>query len=376
MQKISGTIKRHVAGSPSDYYSAWLKEDEAYVDKATLALPTVSQNLWKKSGVYDIDVCLDGSWIPSATGGFVLITTGEPIIVYTTLSGALFVEELGGISTQLPGVFDLVAIERGWKSTSDVFVDQGIVITAKVKNSNLIKTYVYKRTVGGLAWVPDMDIPMQFLSTSLKLHRLTDYRMGLTATGNELSELIITDRTYVSQAVPPEYLLLPTFNMREVSTDPIYINTIKVQSMTRDEVVLTKFNASDIQLSVYNLQPIKFFYGGNTDDSTIFLAWDQYRELKPGVQPNDLLPFLSAVDSTGARVQINSVEFYNYSLILRCAEFNSAVGDITATYTGSQIIYGGGIEQPGFTVTFTPVGLVPPDTDPPKPTRIISVVVL
>lgn len=377
LKKVRGVFQRESIAAPVNYYTTWLDESGVCkVGVSPLAAPTNVQTLLLTEGVQDCDIALDGSWKTIQSEGFRLITQGLPYLATINSAGQLLVEQLGEPSVTFEGNYSHTAMVRGWKHQSDSSIDQGLLIFASLKDTPLIEVYAYKQVASQMAWTKTMDIATSGIPTGLTAKLLTDFRWALTVDYGESSQMLISDRTYVSQAVRPESVTLKAINRKTGQNTIIPVQRVKLEHADKDVVVLKALARQSSYNTVTSLVPLKNVWAYNTGGTLITMLWDQRLFYDESTTLETLLSGFSITDSAGINIGKTNIVFLEYGVSFECTDFNNAEGDITVTYVGNYLKWGLGQLQGQFSATFSPEGLKPVAVDPPLPIKAYRVEVI
>ena len=150
----------------------------------------------------------DGDWVLRNDDTIDTLETQEnPWIFWVDTENILY-GQLGDDETtkvQLDTNVSKIYACRGFSSMYYKEQDQGLVL-AYIKDGKVYYTqYVYNPTAKECRW-SDIFVLDESLSNvkSVAVQRLNDYRLGFTVVANNETRLYITDRMYVTQAVPKE----------------------------------------------------------------------------------------------------------------------------------------------------------------------------
>ena len=231
--------------------------------------------------ISDAAIAFDGDWIVGGNNTWTLVTEEEPWI-FLVSEGRLYAQHgTSGSSIILAGATAnnvlFVAAERGYfpKDYADLNTDQGLVVAYITVDGVFYRTYV--NTAAGKVWLEEEKIDTPELSsasaTSIQIHRLNDYRLGIvvsTPTGNHW---YYTDRAYSQMAIKPEY-----FNLYGASQYPpihmaLGVNTTVQQpnftwEINKDKNIFTA--TSDRALMLYNDVNLKSLF--SIDNSAVELS--------------------------------------------------------------------------------------------------------
>jgi len=174
----------------------------------------------------------DGDWVRrDGAKAYTLETYTLPAIAYVDTYGTLWLYQ-HGMSVD-PIMMDSnvtwVSLVRGYKSNEFPDQDQGLILSWIRDGNVFYRQYAYFN--GSYQWHPIEQLTETGDVTFVQVHRLNDYRIGVVTQGASENLWYITDRTYVSQAVPTE--ILRSFLM----------GTSKLITMSQEEVDGITFEA-------------------------------------------------------------------------------------------------------------------------------------
>lgn len=203
--------------------------------------------------ISDAAIAFDGDWIVGGSGTWTLVTEEEPWI-FLVSEGRLYAQHgVSGSSIILAGETAnnvlFVAAERGYfpKDYAARNTDQGLVVAYITTEGVFYRTLV--RTAAGKAWLGEEQIAVAGLSaastTGIQIHRLNDYRLGITISTPAGNHWLYTDRAYSQMAFKPEHF---------------------------DLVGLQQYIPLHMAIAINTTMPIPEFTWGINDDKTIITA--------------------------------------------------------------------------------------------------------
>ena len=130
----------------------------------------------------------------------------NPFVFWITPTGELYVQTGSDTTTRvhLASKVSAVSAVRGFKSELYPEQDQGVIVAYVVDGIVYYRNYCMQVT-GKYLW--EYEKCLDQLGTGIvrvHVHRLNDYRVGFVATNAEGHTWIISSRTYVNAAFPPE----------------------------------------------------------------------------------------------------------------------------------------------------------------------------
>ena len=135
---------------PTEYLMVYIKDGDAIVASADADHHTTFVDRYVVGHAIDCAIEFDGYWIEAENNKYSLVTVGDPYIFTVNSSGVLLLQ-IGKDGLPLVlcsnGVTKVSAI-RGWKSTQDTDIDQGL-ICAYVKTDGTAYYRTYSRQLDG-----------------------------------------------------------------------------------------------------------------------------------------------------------------------------------------------------------------------------------
>jgi hypothetical protein len=315
----------------------------------------------------DVACDFDGRWgyISDRSGIYfdttiiwALETFGEPYFAIVN-DGALTVRIAHGDSYLLASNVVKCAMLRGWKSTTSVLVDQGLVCAYIKTDGGIYYRNYCEQEDGSYIWelerlIEDFVAP----NSNVSLFRTADYRLGFLAENAGHISWLITHRAWAGMAITPEFISANA----DAPTITVY-DIVYIDSQTTDEYV-----SADVSVDLdvlYALSPVMLYAANepNIDDDYGYLVRVRFDE--------------RVWNTTGTEAAFTLTDEYNgiwygqiitgdgtKELLIEFTNFNNASGVVTLAYTPGTAT--GDIEVLAITsTTFTPIGLVPFAVDPP-----------
>lgn len=177
-------------------------------------LPAYAEEQWKYQwsldSVKDVAIEYNGEWrINSKNRYYELVTEEYPYIFFTDTSDTLYVQKWDDINSRLPlaeGVSN-ISVCRGWQSTLDTGVDQGLIIGYLRGGVVFYRAYCQQST-GDYIWEVENEVTeLGSGNVSLCLFRTNDFRVGFLTENAGVMNYVLSERTYAGQAMPPEYAM-------------------------------------------------------------------------------------------------------------------------------------------------------------------------
>lgn len=146
----------------------------------------------------------DGNWVLRKNkNSYTIETDEEPYIFVVDIEHNLIVYYGNHKETQLclDTNVSAVSVVRGYKSMWYPNQDQGIVCTYLKENKVYVRRYIYNEVTQLYYWsLPTMLLEDEDIS-NVYVQRLNDYRLSFSIVGSNSNKILITDRTYVNQAI-------------------------------------------------------------------------------------------------------------------------------------------------------------------------------
>ena len=166
--------------------------------------------VWSLGAVKDIAIEFDGKWhINPKKRFYELFTEQTPYIFFTDNSNNLYVQIWSDASTRLllANNVSQISVCRGWQSTLDTGVDQGLIIGYLRSGKVFYRAYCQQST-GEYIWETENEVTeLGSGNTTLCVFRTNDFRVGFLTENSGQMKYVLSHRTYAGQAMPPEYAL-------------------------------------------------------------------------------------------------------------------------------------------------------------------------
>jgi hypothetical protein len=156
----------------------------------------------------DAAIEFDGAWVlRSQAEQFTLETEEVPWFFWVDDDNTLYGQY--GTDEDTKFVLDTnvlnVSACRGYSSMITPEQDQGLVVAyTKIGGSLYYKQYIYNVELGRKQWLSEVQLYAEEEWDSIKVTRLNDYRICFTLSNNNHNLWLLSDRTYVNQAAPPQ----------------------------------------------------------------------------------------------------------------------------------------------------------------------------
>jgi hypothetical protein len=164
--------------------------------------------VWSIGSVKDVAIEFDGEWrINPKKRFYELFTDQTPYIFFTDNSNNLYVQKWNDVSTRmlLAAGASQISVCRGWQSTLDTGVDQGLII-GYLRNGQVFYRAFCQQSNGEYIWETENEVTeLGTGNTTLCVFRTNDFRVGFLTENAGVMNYVLSVRTYAGQAVPPEY---------------------------------------------------------------------------------------------------------------------------------------------------------------------------
>ena len=156
----------------------------------------------------DAAITFDGTWQLSSNGELYTLATEAVPWIFTITNGKLYGQH-GAAATRVLLADDAIycAAERGYypRDFGSLLSDQGVIV-AYMDSEHRVFYRTYALTETGKRWEAAEQIGLYTggTATSIQIHRLNDYRIGIVITAATGNTWLITDRVYSQMAIRPE----------------------------------------------------------------------------------------------------------------------------------------------------------------------------
>lgn len=210
---------------PDEIWIVGLEKEEALVRKrkydlkATVGFePVLSLGRAKAAAIE-----FDGNWVLRANASRYTIETEEfPWLFWIAMDDTLWCQKGEDESTKrslAEGVTSVFAC-RGYSSTTYLDQDQGLIVAYIRDGKACYRQYRYVQSEGGVVWDFENIFEDYTDVTKVAVHRLNDYRVSFEITTLTNNYWLISDRTYVNQAIPIEHINPPMTEHISAVIDP------------------------------------------------------------------------------------------------------------------------------------------------------------
>ena len=210
---------------PDEIWIVGLEKEEALVRKrkydlkATVGFePVLSLGRAKAAAIE-----FDGNWVLRADASHYTIETEEsPWLFWIDINDTLWCkkgEDESTLRSLAEGVTSCFAC-RGYSSTTYPEQDQGLIIAYVRNGKACYRQYRYVKSEGRAIWDFENVFEDYTDVTKVAVHRLNDYRVSFEITTLANNYWLISDRTYVNQAIPIERINPPMADHISAVIDP------------------------------------------------------------------------------------------------------------------------------------------------------------
>lgn len=164
--------------------------------------------IWSIGSVKDVAIEFNGDWrINPKKRYYELMTEQTPYIFFTDNSNNLYVQKWSDLSTRmlLAECVLNISVCRGWQSTLDTGVDQGLII-GYLRDGKVFYRAYCQQSNGEYIWETENEVTeLGTGNATLCVFRTNDFRVGFLTENAGVMNYVLSDRTYAGQAMPPEY---------------------------------------------------------------------------------------------------------------------------------------------------------------------------
>ena len=167
----------------------------------------------------------DGEWVLRSDNVTYTIETEEiPYIFVVEEDGTLVVYKGDDFTSRaiLDSNVSQISVVRGYKSSIYPEQDQGLIVAYLKEGKAYYRQFVYFQSTGNFKWDTAKELD-ENINTYVYVQRLNDYRVGFLTSNEQNNMWYISDRTYVNQAVQPEYEYMSVDLIDSLTN---YVNTV------------------------------------------------------------------------------------------------------------------------------------------------------
>lgn len=309
---------RQLEGEPEPSLAYAVCIDNGIAEVYTRQLPSDLDSPWTERWRYgsasDAAIEFNGVWTLDVSKEWYYLKTDEFPYLFTIEGGELYVQHWINSATRTPlasGV-SAVSVCRGWQSSDDPLIDQGL-IAGYIRDGKVYYRALCYQEDGSLFWETEREVTeLGTNNTYLSVIRTNDFRVGfLTEVGNGADmRLVLTGRSYAGQSVRPETVLAEV-----VGKPSIKIKAIGYLEAFADNEAL-RFSPTDGDFYVGNFmveQTCAPVSGVRTSDTSFRITFD-----RPLLKRKPFEEYLSVTPDTGGATSsiTATAEVDGYDLIV------------------------------------------------------------
>ena len=200
------------SNGPDQVWIAGIEDGKMLVSRRAYSENYTSNPKWE--GVYTpgkaLDVALefDGTWVLRAESDrFTLETEDQPWYFWIDENHDLLAQHGEIEDTRLTLASNAASVQacRGYSSTLFPDQDQGLIVGwLDTEGRAFYRQYVLNTATGEKQWLGEIPLEASEKWDDFRIHRLNDYRVSFILSNSSHNLWLISERTYVNQAVPPE----------------------------------------------------------------------------------------------------------------------------------------------------------------------------
>lgn len=377
--------ENHLTG-PDYMYRAHIDDGQVYVSRAdwhtlieamseepgTLEINWEDLGLIGATGATDCAIEFNGYWVRTSKDAEVCfdspaqwthVTTGEPYIFWVDSAGALHTQQLGESAVELvaSGVTKISAI-RGWKNVYRWNMDHGLIIAYIKNNAVHYRTWANQGTEETPlppTWEAEREVTeLPTPAVNVGLFRTNDYRVGILCESDGEIHWTVTDRNWAGMAIRDHTIRTRSTGLSVALLGVIYESA----NSPAHSVEVTGTEVSALYCPAVWPQVVDISNPGPEDAVTILIECDLelYGDL------TDLEAAFTVMNGITSFDVLATEKINENTIKLTTESFESAVGDITVTYSHAngpifaQVEGGCMMELANFGRDFTPV-IAPPE---------------
>ena len=199
---------------------------EVYSRKLLAGLDSTWMERWRYGPAEDVAIEFNGTWTMDVSKEWYYLKTDEFPYLFTVESGELYVQHWtdAGTRTHLASRVSSISVCRGWQSSDDPTIDQGLIVGYLRDTKVYYRALCYQET-GELIWETEREVTeLENLNVSLCVFRTNDFRVGFiteVVDGIDM-RMVLTDRSYAGQSVRQENVIgwvLPKCSIQATSVE-------------------------------------------------------------------------------------------------------------------------------------------------------------
>ncbi len=341
------------------HYIAFVENGTAKVLYAN-ASAELAEHLWMDTGFFTpamaVAIAFDGTMPKDTRGRVQFVTETMPWVFWVTADGVLYGQKLGDAAPAalaLQNVTAVSAVRAMWSEVGGF--DFGLVVFFILSGEMYYRQYID----GAWSDAEPIGFGLDAVYTKIAASRTWDYRIALQAQTADgvLYELFTQFAGIGKQNV--EHI-----ELTEVKSQGRIVEVIYHDTTESTHIGVTTVHA--VGNRIYGLSSVPIA-AANIDDGSgnwgvlVQVMLDYPVTNVSGNQASFVLTDENGVSFTGTSI---AASLDGCTLTLGFPDFNSAVGSLTLTYTPGTI-QSPAVAMAAFSYVFAPVGLIPPQVDPP-----------
>lgn len=353
--EISIAVRRlNSKGRPDGIYEIHLQD--GIVKTAIRAFPDLAkmgfQNQFELGAGLSVSIVFDGDW-ELFRKKWRIRTNEKPWLFWVSENGNLYAQLWDQTSSRLKlaeGAKKVRAL-RGWKSTSILSKDQGIIVSYIKTDGQLYYRNFCRQSDGSTLWETEKNIQGIEDAIDFNLFLTNDYRFGIIYQKSD-SQIgyVITGRNWAGMAIVPEKLRATA----KCTLKPIKVN--KKHAYEAEKV------------TVKPTADIFYLYAGTDNEFELIINTDYGNgDFGRAIYFKTKHPIRNIVPAEFKLMDADGLEFTVLSIVptseteymLFTSDFNNAYGQLKITYMGDTLENPAGGKYGSFEGSFEPVNLVP-----------------
>ncbi|MDD4688505.1 MAG: Ig-like domain-containing protein [Eubacteriales bacterium] len=217
--------------------------------------------VWSLGSVNDIAIEFDGKWkINPRFRYYELFTEEVPYIFFTDSTDTLYVQKWDDESTRilLAESASHLSVCRGWQSTLDTGIDQGLII-GYIRDGKVFYRSYCQQSTGQYIWEPENEVTeLGSGNSTLCVFRTNDFRVGFLTENNGEMKYVLSYRTYAGQSMPAENAKVNIVDAQLLFMDATMYHTVMVEKAKAlpDNIYLGLLSEEPTPLSIVNMERI------------------------------------------------------------------------------------------------------------------------
>ena len=323
------------SNGPDQIWIIGIEEGKMLVSRRDYQESYTSAPTW--TGVYtagkaiDAAIEFDGTWVlRKEQENYTLETEDQPWYFWIDPDGVLYAQDGENEASRIVLAEDAVTVKacRGYSSTLFPDQDQGLV-AAYIRSDRKVyyRQYVLNTETGEKQWLGEVPLMPGEEWDDVRVHRLNDYRLSFVLTNSDHNLWLMTERTYVNQAAPPQlktdYLSHDWNGVSVVSTDHSYRGTERpFEGDPRQTVFIIDF-ACDVFLYEKPYEIITTTVNGNaysgkytfkTEGNSLIITFEQAIS---GIVAITVRPWVHYLIGNGINYMFTGSTTYNWEVVSR-----------------------------------------------------------